>query len=67
MDLFELKVELQSEAFTDVVSGIEKIRRRVADSIKQIVGLTPKIELVAPGTLPRSEGKIKRVIDERKK
>lgn len=67
MDLFELKVEIQSEAFTDVVSGIEKIRRRVADSIKQIVGLTPKIELVAPGTLPRSEGKIKRVIDERKK
>ena len=41
--------------------------KRVAASIKEIVGLSPKIMLVAPGSLPRSEGKIKRVIDNRRK
>ena len=39
----------------------------IAASIKEIVGLSPKILLVAPGSLPRSEGKIKRVIDNRRK
>ncbi|MBO5647685.1 MAG: hypothetical protein J6S30_02855, partial [Kiritimatiellae bacterium] len=35
--------------------------------VKSIIGLTPRIILVGPGTLPRSEGKIKRVIDNRRK
>ena len=49
------------------MSATEAIRKRVAASIKEIVGLSPKITLVAPGSLPRSEGKIKRVIDNRRK
>ena len=67
MDLFELKVEVTAETFSDSVSAMEAVRKRVAASIKEIVGLSPKIYLVAPGTLPRSQGKIKRVIDNRKK
>ena len=67
MDLFELKVEVTAETFSDSVSAMEAIRKRVAASIKEIVGLSPKIYLVAPGTLPRSQGKIKRVIDNRRK
>jgi phenylacetate-coenzyme A ligase PaaK-like adenylate-forming protein len=39
----------------------------VLEAVKSIIGLTPKISLVGPGSLPRSEGKIKRVIDNRKK
>ena len=42
-------------------------RRGVLDAVKTVVGLSPKITLVAPGSLPRSEGKIKRVIDNRRK
>ncbi len=67
MDLFVLKVEVTAETFSDSVSAMEAVRKRVAASIKEIVGLSPKITLVAPGTLPRSEGKIKRVIDNRRK
>ena len=67
MDRFEIKVEVVASAFTDTISGMEAIRKHVAASIKEIVGLSPKITLVAPGTLPRSEGKIKRVIDNRRK
>ena len=67
MDVFEIKVEVTAEAFSDTVAETERIRKRVAASIKEVVGLSPKIRLVAPGSLPRSQGKIRRVIDNRKK
>jgi phenylacetate-CoA ligase len=46
---------------------MEDLRKRVFEAVKSIIGLSAKITLVAPGTLPRSEGKIRRVIDNRKK
>ena len=65
MDRFEIKVEVTADSMSDSMSKMEAVRKRVAASIKEIVGLSPKIMLVAPGSLPRSEGKIKRVIDNR--
>ncbi|MCQ2388975.1 MAG: phenylacetate--CoA ligase [Kiritimatiellae bacterium] len=67
LDLFEIKVELTPEAFSDNIRALEALRKRVLAAVKQIIGLTPKIILVEPNSLPRSEGKIKRVIDNRKK
>ena len=67
MDRFEIKVEVTADSMSDSMSKMEAVRKRVAASIKEIVGLSPKIMLVAPGSLPRSEGKIKRVIDNRRK
>ncbi len=67
LDLFEIKVEVVPEAFSDNIRDLEALRKRVLAAVKTIIGLTPKITLVGPGTLPRSEGKIKRVIDNRKK
>lgn len=67
MDRFEVKVEVEPNAFSDTISGMETIRKKVSASIKEIVGLSPIITLVPPNTLPRSEGKIKRVIDNRGK
>jgi len=66
LDLFEIKVEIKAEAFSDNIRTLETLRKRVLAAVKQIIGLSPKISLVAPGSLPRSEGKIKRVIDNRK-
>ncbi len=67
LDLLEIKVEMRPEAFSDNVRDVESLRRAVFDAVKRIISLSPRITLVAPGTLPRSEGKIKRVIDLRKK
>ena len=39
--------------------------RELAHHIKSVVGITAKVEVSAPGTLSRSEGKAKRVFDER--
>ena len=66
LDLLEIKVELRPESFSDNIRELEGLRKRVFAAVKQIIGLSPKITLVAPGSLPRSEGKIKRVVDLRK-
>ena len=67
LDRFEIKVEVTPEAFSDSVRHMEDLRKRVFEAVKSIIGLSAKIILVEPGSLPRSEGKIKRVIDNRKK
>ncbi len=67
LDLLEIKVEMRPEAFSDNVREVEALRKRVFDAVKRIISLSPRITLVAPESLPRSEGKIKRVIDLRKK
>ena len=67
LDILEIKVEVKADALSDNVREIETLRKRVLGAVKQIIGLSPKIILVEPGSLPRSEGKIKRVIDNRVK
>ncbi len=67
MDVFEIRVELQPEAFSDDIRTLETLRKNVLAAVRKIIGLSPKITLCAPNTLPRSQGKIKRVIDNRKK
>lgn len=68
LDLFEIKVEVTPEAFNyGVCQRPDELRGRVVNAVKTIIGLTPRVDLLPPGTLPRSEGKIKRVIDNRKK
>ena len=66
LDLLEIKVEMRPEAFSDNIREVESLRKRAFAAIKQVIGLSPKLTLVAPGSLPRSEGKLKHVIDNRK-
>jgi phenylacetate-CoA ligase len=65
-DTLEVQVELDEGYMTDTVGDLEKIRREIAEKIKSVVGISAKITLVSAKTLPRSEGKAKRVIDNRK-
>ncbi len=51
------------EIFSDTVADIEKIQRKIADQIKSVVGIAAMVKLVPPKTIPRSEGKAKRIID----
>jgi len=45
--------------------GIDLLIERAEDRIKETIGLTVSVMVLAPGALPRSEGKAKRVIDLR--
>lgn len=65
-DTFDVYVEMNEEQFTDTVKGIQDKEKALTAAIKQILGISPKVHLVSPKTIARSEGKAVRVIDKRK-
>jgi len=67
LDTLEIKVEVTPETFSDDIKTMEKLRQRISQAVQRIININAKITLVEPRTLPRSEGKIKRVTDLRKK
>ncbi len=64
-DTFEIAVEIDGDLFSDEVSTLEKLSRRISDTLQNAIGLHPTVKLVEPNTLERSDGKAKRVIDKR--
>lgn len=65
-DTLDINVEMSAEQFSDTVKGIQQKERELVDAIKTILGITPKVHLVSPKSIVRSEGKAVRVIDKRK-
>ncbi|MBR3053888.1 MAG: phenylacetate--CoA ligase, partial [Firmicutes bacterium] len=65
-DTLDVYVEMNPESFSDVVGDIAGDADKLASAIKTMLGITPKVHLVAPKTITRSEGKAVRVIDNRK-
>ena len=66
LDEIEVQVEMSKEVFSDEVRKIEELRKKLEKRIEETVGIRVKVTLVEPKSLPRSEGKAKRVIDKRK-
>ena len=64
-DTFEIRVELTEEMFSDTIRSIEELERKIAADMHTVLGIKAKIRLVEPNSIPRSEGKAKRVIDTR--
>ena len=65
-DVFDVNVEMTPEKFTDKVSDILAMEKSLADAMKIMLGINPKVHLVAPKSIARSEGKAVRVVDKRK-
>ena len=65
-DTLDIYVELSPEMFSDTVKDISNREHQLADAIKIMLGINPKVHLVAPKTITRSEGKAVRVVDRRK-
>ena len=65
-DSLEVQVEVTDEMFNDSIGKLEKIKHEIIEKIKSVVGVKAAVTLVGPHTIPRSEGKAKRVIDKRK-
>ena len=65
-DTLDVSVELAPEQFSDTVKDLAIKEKALADAIKTMLGINPKVHLVAPKTITRSEGKAVRVIDKRK-
>ena len=65
-DTFDVNVEMNPEQFTDTVSGVTTLEKKLAEAMKTMLGINPNVHLVAPKSITRSEGKAVRVIDKRK-
>jgi phenylacetate-CoA ligase len=65
-DTFDVYVEMPADQFTDVVKEIQKKESELTNALKLILGISPKVHLVSPKTIERSEGKAVRVVDKRK-
>ena len=66
VDTFEVKIELTEEMFSDTMKDISAAERQIKSAIESTLGISPKITLVEPKSIPRVEGKAVRVIDKRK-
>ena len=65
-DTFEIKVEMAPEQFSDIVSINQANEKKLEQAMRTMLGIGPKVRLVPPKTIARSEGKAVRVIDHRK-
>ena len=65
-DTMTVEIEIPEAMFTDNVKGIEDFGKKISGQMNSILGISAKIQLVEPKSIPRSEGKAKRVIDKRK-
>ena len=66
LDTLEIQVEVDEHIFSDEVKVLQGLSRRIEKEIKDMLGVTSSVKLVEPKTIQRSEGKAKRVIDNRK-
>lgn len=65
LDRLEVQVEVTSALFSDRLGELETLQRSLTSAIEHTIGLSAAVTLVEPMTIPRSEGKARRVIDQR--
>ncbi|MDI6719956.1 MAG: phenylacetate--CoA ligase [Methanomicrobiales archaeon] len=65
MDEMTIEVEINRAVFSGELRDLAKIQQKVARALHDALGLRTAVKLVEPGTLPRFEGKAKRVVDHR--
>jgi len=66
LDSIKIQIEMHESAFSDRMSDMIKLKKKIGEALKSALNLAVEVELIEPGSLPRSEGKSKKVIDKRK-
>ncbi len=64
-DRLTVMVEVCDSVFSDEIGKLDALKQKVAAGLKQALGISVEVKLVEPKTIQRSEGKEKRVIDNR--
>ncbi|MDL2233960.1 phenylacetate--CoA ligase [Ruminococcaceae bacterium OttesenSCG-928-L11] len=66
LDTLEVQVEMTADMFSDTVRNVERIEKKIRSALLSILGIAATVKLVEPKSIARSEGKAKRIIDNRK-
>ncbi len=67
LDRMTVKTEVTDSVFTDDARDLNDLKRRIQERLAALITLHPQVELHQRGVLPVSEGKAKRVLDNRPK
>ena len=65
-DTFDVNVEMSESFFADDVKSVAALEKTITEQLRSMLGISAKVHLVNPKSIVRSEGKAKRVIDNRK-
>ena len=68
LDTLQVQVELRQEYFTatlDTPAAIEELSKKLEAKLRSVLSIGAKVQLKAPGTIERSQGKSAHVIDKR--
>lgn len=65
LDTLEVQVELRPDCLSDELGQMIELRNRLAGRLKSVLSISADVKLMEPNSIPRSEGKSKRVIDKR--
>ena len=66
LDMMTVRVELTETGFSDKIGDLMKLKKNISKELKGVLNIAAEVDLVEPGTIPRSMGKAKRVTDNRK-
>ena len=64
-DKLEVQVEMTPERFSDSVSQVAGSEQELIGALKAMLGIYAEVQLGAPKSIARSEGKAVRVVDKR--
>lgn len=64
-DILTVMVEISEKYFSDEVKKLERLEGDIKNEIESTLGIKVLVKLVEPKTISRSEGKAKRIIDNR--
>jgi phenylacetate-CoA ligase len=67
LDEMTVEVEINREYFSGELTDLANLQKKVVKELRDALELRTTVKLVEPGSLPRFEGKAKRVIDRREK
>lgn len=65
-DTFDINVELSEEQFRKIGDDVDIANKNLTATFVRMLGIGPRVHLLAPKSVVRSEGKAVRVIDKRK-
>ena len=65
LDSLEVQVEMSADMFSDKIKDLEVTEKKLSNALKSTLNVQAKVRMLEPNTIPRSEGKAKRVIDNR--
>ena len=66
LDTLQVQVEVRKDFFSDDIGSMLAMKKKLADKLKSVLSISADVRLMEPGSIERSQGKGKHVIDNRK-